>query len=173
MEISVLATNAHNGSAGGFGTALVAFLALALFDAVIGGAVSALLSRDKNWTALDQRLNEIYQFTYATVIALTLIGLYIHLQQLRPILAMIILFLGYVEDTLYYLFLPLVKPLINLITRVEGRRGPIGGLFPKRIAGWIGWAGRIFFHKQVALKLSVVFLLNALAIFVVVVVWII
>jgi len=74
------------------------------------------------------------------------------------------LFAGYVEDSLFYVTIVIVNPFINFLTQGETYHAAGGGLFPERISGWIGWAGRMVFGHNVSLDLPVVFALNAFAI---------
>lgn len=144
--------------------ALAVFFALALFDALIGGAISALLRID-GWTALDQRLNDVYHVNYAIVIAAALSWHYSHFKHGTAVLAVLILFLGYVEDTLFYFFTPLCNPAIQRLTSGETFQMAGGEIMPREISGWLGWLGRAFLGRNVALEQSVLLTVNAIAIF--------
>jgi hypothetical protein len=143
--------------------ALLAFLALALFDALIGGAISAIL-RINGWTATDQRLNDVYQVSYAIIVAAALIWHYSHFKLMPPVLAIAILFLGYVEDTLFYCLTPLFNPVIKMLTKGETLQMASGELLPPQISGWIGWLGRAFVDRNIALALAAIFAVNTIAI---------
>ena len=142
--------------------AALAFLALALYDAIIGGAISSLL-RIEGWFDPDQRVNDIYQLSYGLVIVATFIWLYFYIQSKEIVLATWILFIGYVEDTLFYLLIPLVNPLIMFITRGEKFEPATGVVFPESVSGWLGWLGRLFFEQRLEFDLEIIFGFNAIA----------
>jgi len=143
--------------------ALFTFLVLALFDALIGGAISALL-RLSGWTALDQRLNDVYHVNYAIVVAAALVWHYSHFKHLPAVLAVAILFLGYVEDTLFYFLTPLFNPAIKLLTKGEAFQMAAGEILPQEISGWLGWLGRALLGRNIALAWPALFAVNAIAI---------
>jgi len=142
--------------------ALKVFFILVLFDALMGGSIAALL-RVEGWTALDQRINNVYQANYGLIVIATMSWLYFFKNIRRPVWAMAVLFAGYVEDSFFYLAVVIVNPFINLLTQGEAYHAAGGGLFPERISGWIGWVGRMVFGHNVSLDLPVVFALNAFA----------
>ncbi len=139
--------------------ATITFLSLVLFDALIGGAISTILRID-GWIGFDQRLNDVYHLNYAIVIAGTLAWFYSRFKQIKTVLGLAVLFLGYVEDTLFYVFIPLVNPLIKFLTKGEIFRNASGELFPEQISGWIGWLGRMFGGGNIPLALQQVFVIN-------------
>jgi hypothetical protein len=151
-------------------TVLLTFLALTLFDAVLGGAMSALL-RIEGWLPLDQRINDVYQLIYGTMVASTLGWLYLRLKSIKPIVAISILFIGYVEDTVFYLLIPLVNPIINFITKGVRFELATGTLFPERISGWIGWVGRMLFGQNISFEFTDALAFNAMAIVAVFLLW--
>jgi hypothetical protein len=140
--------------------AIITFLSLVLFDALIGGAISTILRID-GWIGFDQRLNDVYHLNYAIVIAAVLAWFYSRFKQIKTVLALAVLFLGYVEDTLFYVFIPLVNPLIKFLTKGEIFRNASGELFPEQVSGWIGWLSRMFFGGNIAIALQQVFVINA------------
>lgn len=143
--------------------ALKTFFILVLLDAVMGGSIAALLQAE-GWTALDQRINNVYQANYGMIVIATLSRLYFFKSMRKAVLAMTVLFLGYVEDTLFYVAVSVINPFINILTKGETYHAVGGGLFPESISGWIGWVGRMMFGHNVSLDLPVVFVLNAFAI---------
>jgi len=143
--------------------ALIAFILLAIVDAIIGGTVSARL-QVAGWTTRDQQFNNAYQLIYGIIVAGMLGWLYFHTRAAKPVLVILILYLGYVEDTLFYLFIPLVNPLISVLANGTSYRVPTGALFPERISGWVGWVGRMVWGQNVSFEISQVFLINILAI---------
>ncbi|MCI0691778.1 hypothetical protein L0337_07180 [candidate division KSB1 bacterium] len=143
--------------------ATITFLGLVLFDALIGGAISTILRID-GWIGLDQRLNDVYHLNYAIVIAGALAWFYSRFKQIKTLLGLAALFLGYVEDTLFYVFIPLVNPIIKFLTTGESFRNASGELFPEQISGWIGWLGRMFLGGNIAIDLQRVFVINAAAV---------
>jgi hypothetical protein len=150
--------------------ALVTFLALALFDAILGGSISALL-RIEGWFPLDQRINDVYQLNYGIIITATLVWLYSQNRSTKPSLTIFVLFVGYVEDTLFYLLIPLVNPIIKFITKGVEFELETGTLFPEKISGWAGWMGRTFIGRNISFDMPVVFVFNFLAIVVVWLLW--
>jgi hypothetical protein len=143
-------------------TVIITFLSLVLFDALIGGAISTILRID-GWIGLDQRLNDVYHLNYAIVIAGALAWFYSRFKQIKTVLGLAVLFIGYVEDTLFYVFIPLVNPLIKFLTKGEIFRNASGNLFPEQISGWIGWVGRMFLGGNIPLALNLVFVINTIA----------
>lgn len=143
--------------------ALATFLLLALVDALIGGAISTRL-QVAGWTARDQEVNNAYQLIYGMIVALTLVWLFFHTRSLRPILAVLVLYAGYVEDTLFYLLIPIVNPVLKLLNSGATFRTPTDSLFPERISGWVGWVGRLIWGQNVSFEMPVVFVMNTLAI---------
>ncbi len=138
---------------------LLTFVALVLFDVLIGGAVAALLQLE-GFTAIDQRINEVYQLGYALVIAATLAWLYWLTRHWTHILALGALFVGYVEDTLFYVLIPLCNPLIVLITKGASYQVKGGAFFPTSISGWTGWASRRLLGQNAAFTIENVWLIN-------------
>ncbi len=151
-------------------TAVITFFSLVLFDALIGGAISTILRID-GWIGLDQRLNDVYHLNYAIIIAATLAWFYSRFRLIKPVLGLTILFLGYVEDTLFYLLIPLVNPIIKLLTNGEVFRNASGKLFPEQIAGWIGWLGRMFGGVYITFDIPIIFGLNLIAILAAIWLW--
>ena len=143
--------------------AFLTFGALALFDALIGGAISTLL-RLGGWTALDQRLNDVYHVNYAVIVTAALLWHYAHFKHRPAVLAIAILFLGYVEDTLFYLLTPLFNPAIKLLTKGELFQMAGGETLPQQISGWLGWVGRAWWGRNIALERPILFAVNAIAI---------
>jgi hypothetical protein len=142
--------------------ALLVFLALVFFDVLIGGSISAIL-RIEGWTPIDQRLNDVYHVNYAIVVAGALIWHYSYFKLIAPVLAVAILFLGYVEDTLFYCFTPLFNPVIKMLTKGEALPMSSDMLWPQQISGWIGWLGRAWLSRNIAFNLFFVFVFNATA----------
>ena len=143
--------------------AILTFFILALFDALIGGAISALL-RIEGWTSLDQRLNDVYQVNYAVVVAAGLAWFHLRFRQTKLLIGLTVLFLGYVEDTVFYCLTPIVNPFIKMLTQGELFIMASGEIFPHEISGWLGWLGRAFLGGNIALAMPAVLALNATAI---------
>jgi len=144
------------------------FLALAIFDALVGGAISTIL-RIGGWSALDQRLNDVYHLNYAIIVIAALIWHYSYFKLFRPTLAIAILFLGYVEDTLFYCFAPPFNPAIKILTKGDSFQMAAGALLPQQISGWIGWLGRTFLNRNIALALPAILALNAIVVLIAIV----
>ena len=146
------------------------FLALSIYDAILGGALAALL-RIEGWMPLDQRINDVYQLIYGTVVAASLLWLYSKTGLIKPPLTVWLFYFGFVEDTLFYLLIPLVNPVIKFITKGVGFELATGTLFPERISGWLGWIGRMFFGQDFSFDFMTVLAFNALAIITVFLIW--
>jgi len=140
-----------------------AFMALVAFDAMMGGSIAALLQVE-GWTPLDQRINNVYQANYAMVVIATLGWLYFFKKLKRPVLALVLLFVCYVEDTLFYIAVAIANPLIYILTKGATYHPHGGGLFPDSISGWTGWVGRMVAGQNVSFEIYWVFALNILAI---------
>jgi len=104
-------------------------------------------------------------------VAATLGGLFFYTRSTRPALAILILYTGYVEDTLFYLLIPLVNPVIKFFNNDTAFRTPSGELLPESISGWLGWVGRMVFGHNVSFEIHVVFVINILAIVSVLLFW--
>lgn len=144
-------------------TPLLVFFALVLYDVLIGGAIAALLQLE-GWTAIDQRMNEVYQLGYALVIAATMAWLYWFTRHWTHILALGVLFVGYVEDTLFYVLMPLCNPLVALITKGASYQVKNSAFFPASISGWTGWASRRWLGQNAAFTIENVWLINIVAV---------
>jgi hypothetical protein len=139
----------------------ITLICFALFDALFGGAVAALLQVG-GWSPLDQRINNVYQLVFGVVILGSFVWLYQTAKSFKEITVLITLLVGYVEDTLYFLFIPLVNPIIKLITK--GAVYQISGLFPDHISGWLGWIGRMFLGKNISFQMTTILLINLAAV---------
>ncbi len=142
---------------------LLTFFALVLFDVLLGGAIAALLQLE-GFTAIDQRINEVYQLGYALVIAATLAWLYSRTRRWAHILALGVLLVGYVEDTLFYVLIPFCNPLIALISKGATYQVQGGEFFPASISGWTGWASRRILGQNAALTMEHIGLINLAAV---------
>jgi hypothetical protein len=151
-------------------TVFITFLALSIFDAIAGGALSAFL-RIEGWVPLDQRINDVYQLVYGAIVAASLLWFYFKIRLIKPILTIGLLYLGYVEDTLFYLLIPLVNPVIKFITKGVAFELATGGLFPERISGWVGWIGRMFFGQNLSFDFNTVLVFNAFALVAIFLLW--
>ncbi len=142
---------------------LVLFFALALYDAVIGGAIAALLKSD-GFTALDQRINNVHQLGYGLLATGALLWYYLRVRHLLPVLALAVLFAGLVEDTLFYVLISVCNPLIKTITGGARYHSAGGEWMPQEVSGWMGWIGRMAAGQNLALARSEVFAVNGIAI---------
>ena len=128
---------------------------LAFADALFGGGISASLWPTR-MLANVQDANDFYQMFFGLVTVVSLIFLY-RLFEWRVWLIVLGL-INYVEDMLYYLFLPLTKPIISFLT--DGR-AVVNTDLPEQIGGWIGWVARRFDYSF-AMPIETVVLLNIL-----------
>jgi len=142
---------------------LLTFLVLVLFDVLIGGAIAALLQID-GFTTTDQRINEVYQLGYGIVTVATLLWLYFHSKSTIQILALVVLLLGFVEDALFYVLIPLCNPVIAIITNGATYHAKGGELFPASISGWSGWASRRMWGENFALAFENLMLISIVAV---------
>ena len=144
------------------GPPLLLFLVLTVYDVIIGGAIAALLQSD-GFTAVDQRINNIHQLAYGLVVGGVLAWFYARVQNVLPVLAVIMLFAGLVEDTMFYLLVPFLNPLIGVITGGAKYRVAGGAWLPDQISGWPGWVGRMAVGENVAFSRGEVLAANAIA----------
>jgi len=142
---------------------LAVFFLLVLFDTIIGGALAALLQYD-GFSALDQRINNVYQFGYGLVAAGAMLWLYQHSRSLVPVLACLMLFAGFVEDTMFYLLMPLCNPIIRALTGGAGYQIVAGAFMPPQVSGWTGWLGRMVTGQNIACPREGILALNVLAV---------
>lgn len=110
---------------------------IALYDAVIGGWIETVL-----WPNIlsQQLIMDGYQAGLSITIGLFLF-LYIYKLNPRVCWASLMLLVGYVEDTIYFLLLNISKYITYVIS--SGRVMPESG-FPDGISGWLGWIWRSF-----------------------------
>lgn len=131
-------------------------LLLSSVDALCGGGLSLALKEDGRWLPADQIGNDFYQACFGFSCAVFLLWRF--QRNFAAALTTLILLLGYVEDRLYYLILPLFSPIF------EWRNLPRIGLdFPNEISGWIGWTARTFWNYNIRLDGAQWFLLNLAA----------
>jgi len=139
---------------------------IGLFDAFFGGAISAGLSSDSEWSAYDQRVNDSYQLLLGSMVLAGLI-LQIWLQNFDKraaifALTVFLLLAGYVEDSTYYIWLSLTQYPIEYFGQglLEVETG-----FPERISGWIGWILRNWLRMPFdGFKMNAVVLMNFISI---------
>lgn len=131
-------------------------LLLSSIDALCGGGLSLALKEDGYWHPYDQTANDFYQAGFGVFCALFLLWRFS--KSFASGLLALVLLLGYVEDRLYYLLLPLFSPVF------EWRNLPRVGLdFPEEISGWIGWMARTFWDYKISFDGAQWYLLNLAA----------
>lgn len=135
--------------------------AFALFDALIGGGVAAAIQKAGAW---NQTVNDFYQLGFSIAMAAVLLICFFVFGWRAEILAVLVLLLGYVEDTLYYVFMPWINPLIKLISHGAEYHVRGGGLFPPEISGWLGWLGRATEAGPISLGMPAILAINIFAI---------
>lgn len=145
------------------GLPVLIFCALTVYDVIIGGSLAALLKSD-GFTALDQRINNVHQLAFGLVVAGALAWFYSRVREVRPVLALAILFAGFVEDTLFYLVIPFFNPLIEIITGGAVYQVAGGEFMPQQVSGWMGWVWRMATDQNAALPRDQILWINALAI---------
>jgi len=141
---------------------LLIFLPLVLYDVLFGGAIAALL-QSTGWQGVAQRLNNVYQLSYGVLAAGVLLLAGWHFRRRREALAVLVLYAGLVEDTLFYLLIKPLNPVIAQLTLGAAYRAP-EGILPEGVASWPGWVGRMFLESFWRLKPSHVFVLNLVAV---------
>jgi len=124
---------------------LFIFLSLALYDAVFGGAIAALL-QEHGWELVAQRINNVYQLSYGVVVVSVLLLTFLHGGK-REALAVVALFVGYVEDSLFYVLVKAINPMVEAVSLGAGYRGP-ETVLPENISGWVGWCTRMAGHDS-------------------------
>ncbi len=141
---------------------LLIFFPLVLYDVLFGGAIAALL-QSTGWQGVAQRLNNVYQLSYGVIVAGVLLLAGWRFRRRREALAVLVLYAGLVEDTLFYLLIKPLNPVITRITLGAAYRAP-EGILPEGVASWPGWVGRMFLESFWRLKPSHVFVLNLVAV---------
>lgn len=139
---------------------LILIISFGLFDALVGGGVAAAMQRAGAWI---QTVNDFYQLGFSIGMAVVLLIAYYSLRWRGEALAVLLLLFGYVEDTLYFVFMPLVNPLIKLISHGAEYHVSGGGMFPPHISGWIGWVGRATGWGMWDLSVPVILVVNFFA----------
>jgi len=139
---------------------LVLILGFSLFDALIHGGIAAAMQRAGSY---NQTVSDMYQLGFAIAMAAVFVMVFFGLHWKRETIAVLILLFGFVEDTLYYAVMPLVNPLIRVLTggaiyHVQGE-----GLFPPAIAGWVGWLSRAAGADTIYLSMGTIVIINILA----------
>lgn len=140
---------------------LVLIVFFSSFDALVGGGIAAAMQKTGVW---NQMVNDFYQLGFAIIIAVILFLLYFALQWKGEVWAVLVLLFGYVEDTLFYLLIPIVNPVIKLISHGAEYRVSGGGMFPASISGWIGWIGRSTGWGVWSLSMPAILVINFFAI---------
>lgn len=139
---------------------LAIVLTLSVFDALIGGGIAAVLQQ-RGWI---QAANDVYQLGFGLIVLSTLLIMDLVLKWRREALATFMLFIGLVEDTLFYLLIPVLNPVISFITGGATYRPRGGRLFPIEISSWHGWVSRIVGLENVSVPIMAVFVINLLAV---------
>ncbi|MDZ7268743.1 MAG: hypothetical protein ONB48_13480 [candidate division KSB1 bacterium] len=141
---------------------LLLFLPLVLYDVLFGGAIAALL-QTTGWQGVAQRINNVYQLSYGVLVAAVLVLAAWRFHCPREALAVLVLYAGMVEDTLFYLLIKPLNPVISLLTLGAGYRAP-ERILPEGTASWPGWVGRMFLEASWWLSPARVFVLNLVAV---------
>lgn len=115
-------------------------LFVSFFDALAGGGLAIVFKIDGRWLPIEQGGNSLYQ-SFVGVATIAMLVLIWFLNR-RAAYGATILFLGYVNELLYYLFLPVVAVVHDFFL------GPDMGaqrlFFPAEIAGYFGWVSRLW-----------------------------
>lgn len=141
---------------------LLLFLPLVFYDVLFGGAIAALL-QSSGWQGVAQRLNNVYQLSYGVIVAGVLLLAGWRFRRRHEALAVLVLYAGLVEDTLFYLLIKPLNPVIARITLGAAYRVP-EGILPEGVASWPGWVSRMFLESSWRQTPSQVFVLNLVAV---------
>lgn len=142
-------------------TCLSIFLPLVIYDVLIGGGIAALL-QSEGWQGAAQRINNVYQFSYGIVVVSALVLAFFKFGKRREALAVLVLFIGLVEDSFFYLLIKLLNPLVQVLTQGAAYRAP-ESILPEGVASWPGWVSRMFLESFWRMRPSHVLLLNLAA----------
>lgn len=107
-------------------SAILFVLAASLLDAIAGGALTGYLQNCGRWTPRKQRIISAYQAALFVLLGVAAINLL----TLRALFLSVILWLAYVEDVLYYWWLPAVRILHLAATGATQRVFPQDDFFP-------------------------------------------
>jgi len=136
-------------------------LSFSVFDALIHGGIAASMQASGVYI---QTISDIYQLGFALAMAGILGFAYFGCGWHREVLATLVLLFGLLEDMLYYLLMPLINPLISLLTDGAMYHTSGGGLLPPHVAGWIGWVSRTITGETVYVPLPLWLIINTCAI---------
>lgn len=140
---------------------VILIVSFALFDALVGGGVAAAMQARGVWI---QTVNDFYQLGFSIGMAVVLLIAYFAFEWKSEALAVLVLLFGYVEDTLYYVLVPQVNPLIKLISHGAQYHASGGEMFPSHISGWLGWLGRAVGTDPISLSMLTILAVNVFAI---------
>ncbi len=140
---------------------LILIVCFALFDALMGGGIAAAMQKAGVW---NQAVNDVYQFGFSIGMAVILLIVFFSFEWKSEVAAVCVLLFGYVEDTLYYVFVGQMNPLIKLISHGAEYHVGGGGLFPPEISGWLGWIGRFLGSEPLSLSILTIFAINVFAV---------
>ncbi|RIK61168.1 hypothetical protein DCC62_27740 [candidate division KSB1 bacterium] len=135
-------------------TCLSIFLPLVIYDVLFGGAIAALL-QSEGWQGAAQRINNVYQLSYGVVVVSVLVLAFFKFDKRREALAVLILFIGLVEDSLFYLLIKFLNPLIQILTQGAAYRAP-ESILPEGVASWPGWVSRMFWESFWRMRPSII-----------------
>lgn len=142
-----------------FAFALLWIAIFAIVDGMISGGISYLL-----WTyqfIYAQLTMDLYRVFFAIVVIATVLLFYLYEKKIG--ISMLLLLLGYAEDTLYFLALRITKFFTLALTNGRVNVEPY---FPAYISGYLGWIAR-YFGSQLAIPVKSVYSMNILALAVV------
>lgn len=127
--------------------AIVVFGYLTLYDWFFGGGIGAELQRNcfsftvhtSENPAFNQVINDLYQATFLVLVLVAALVTWLARAAFifdvkYAIAGGAILFLGYVEDTMFYVLLGAINPF-NYRLPPE--------VIPEYFSGWLGWLGRM------------------------------
>lgn len=140
---------------------LLLVVSFSLFDALVGGGIAAAMQTSGAW---NQLVNDFYQLGFSIGMAVVLLVCYGVLNWRSEAVAVLVLLFGYVEDMLYYVFVPIVNPVIQLISHGAEYRVSGGEMFPPHISGWLSWVGRTTGWGDWGLTVPVMLVVNFFAI---------
>ena len=137
----------------------VVFFVLLIIDVILGAGISALL-HVLDWGPEARMANKIYQVAYAFIVGGSA---FLLVSSFEETVVVLILFLGYIEDVLFYPLTWFLNPVLKLFWGQEFILSE--GVLPQRFSGgWIGWIQRVIFrHDNEGISRLTVFFIAGVA----------
>ena len=153
--MTTLNSGQFNQTALKFSKALGIVALISLYDAIFGAGISAGL-----WPNItsQQVILDIWQCSLGVIVFFILYFGWAKRYDFDVAFTVLILLIGYLEDTLYYLFLPVTKYVVSFLS--HGKLIVEPG-FPEMIGGYLGWLTRFFgIVPSISIPLWMVVIMN-------------